>query len=391
MHSLNIFTSLLFIKPMDKYIQHQKGSVFGYKKTAKKYSHKNDENKDFLIQTLKQEAGENVLDFISSHFSFDRHETILYTSRQEKLYNNVDFDNLRVIINLQLVNRHGKINSLFRAINSFLPNAGLYIGCVETYEVRKQSMKKKFGKVIANTLWGFDFVFNRVIPRLKVTKSLYYVITKNKYRCLSLAETLGRLVYCGFDIIEYKEIDGKVYFVVMKTSEPKADKQVSNGILFPMKRVGKNGKIIKVYKVRTMHPYSEFLQEFVLKLNGYNNLGKPANDFRIAGWGKILRKLWLDEIPQLYNVLKGDLGIVGVRPLSQVRYNQFPEDMKRERIKYRPGCIPPYVSLCMPDATGNIEAERIYLNEMKNNPFITNIKYFALAVFNIATNRIHSA
>jgi hypothetical protein len=376
---------------MDKYIQHQNRSVYGYKKSTNKSNYKNDESKKFLIHTLREEAGEQVLDFISGHFSFDRHETILYTSKQERIYNSVDFDNLRVIINLQLVNRHGRINSLFRAINSFLPEAGLYIGCVETYEVRKQSMNKRFGKVLTNLLWGFDFIFNRVIPRLSSTKKLYYFITKNKYRCLSLAETLGRLVYCGFEIIEHKEIAGKVYFVVIKTGEPRFDKQVSNGPFFPMKRVGKNGKIIKVYKVRTMHPYSEYLQEFVLKLNGYNHLGKPANDFRVTGWGKILRKLWLDEIPQLYNILKGDLSIVGVRPLSQFRYNQFPEDMKHERIKYRPGCIPPYVSLCMPDATGNIEAERIYLNEMKKNPVITNIKYFALAIFNIATNRIHSA
>jgi hypothetical protein len=157
-----------------------------------------------------------------------------------------------------------------------------------------------------------------------------------------------------------------------------------------MTRIGKHGKLIKVYKVRTMHPYSEFLQDFIIKRNGYNHLGKPANDFRLTAWGKIFRKLWLDEIPQILNLIKGDLAIVGVRPLSQVRYNQFPEDIKKERIKYKPGCIPPYVSLCMPDAIGNITAERIYLREMRCRPFVTNMKYFLLAVYNIATNKIRS-
>jgi hypothetical protein len=83
--------------------------------------------------------------------------------------------------------------------------------------------------------------------------------------------------------------------------------------------------------------------------------------------------------------------IVGVRPLSWVRYNEFPDDMQRERIKYRPGCIPPYVSLNMPDDKGNIEAERIYLHELKEHPVITDIKYFFSAIFNILTNRIRSA
>jgi hypothetical protein len=139
-----------------------------------------------------------------------------------------------------------------------------------------------------------------------------------------------------------------------------------------------------------MHPYSEFLQDFIVKRNGYNHLGKPANDFRLTAWGKIFRKLWIDEIPQIFNLIKGDLAIVGVRPLSQTRYNQFPEDLKLERIKYKPGCIPPYVSLCMPDAIGNIVAERIYIREMQHRPYFTNVKYFWMAVYNIATNKIRS-
>ena len=80
--------------------------------------------------------------------------------------------------------------------------------------------------------------------------------------------------------------------------------------------------------------------------------------------------------------------IVGVRPLSRVRYNQFPEDLKAERIKYKPGCVPPYVALRLPDDKGNIEAERIYLKEYALRPFMTDIKYFVKAVYNILMNKI---
>ena len=344
-----------------------------------------------LTQSINDEAGEEVLSFIKEHLSFRNQETILYTSTKTNLYDLVDFDRIRTIINLHKVNTHKQINSLFRSINTLLPDAGFYVGCVETYDIRKKKMIKRFGKTLTRILWVFDFIFNRVIPRVKITKGLYYFITDNKYRVLSLAETLGRLVYCGFEIIESKEINGLIYFVVIKTGEPRTEKTISNGPFFPMNRVGKNGKLIKVYKLRTMHPYSEFLQDYIVKLNGYNDAGKPANDFRLAGWGKFYRKLWLDELPQVINIVKGELGIVGVRPLSKSRFNQFPEDLKEQRIKYKPGCIPPYVALCMPDATGNIEAERIYLTQMQRNPVVTNLKFFFLAVYNIATNKIRSA
>ena len=140
-----------------------------------------------------------------------------------------------------------------------------------------------------------------------------------------------------------------------------------------------------------MHPYSEYLQEYIIRNYGYNRFGKPNNDFRVTSWGKFLRKLWLDELPQLINVIKGEMKLVGVRPLSQTRFMELPPDVRKERIKYKPGCIPPYVSLNMPDAIGNIKAEKIYLNELKKNPVLADIKYFLWASYNIFSNRIRSA
>ena len=240
-------------------------------------------------------------------------------------------------------------------------------------------------------IWLADALINRVIPRFKVTSRLYKKLATRRNKPVSLAETLGRLAYCGFDIIETRRIKDNYYFEVLKTSEPVRNNPVSTGLFFPMKRVGKNGKIITVYKVRTMHPYSEYIQDYILKMNGYNNVGKPAEDFRVTSWGKFLRKYWLDEIPQILNVLKGNMQLIGVRPLSKVRYNEFPEDLKNERIKFKPGCIPPYVALCMPDAKGNIEAERIYLRDLSRGVHTTNIRYMFMALYNIFTNKIRSA
>ncbi len=79
------------------------------------------------------------------------------------------------------------------------------------------------------------------------------------------------------------------------------------GLLFKMKRLGKDGKEIFVYKLRTMHPYAQYLQKFIYEKFKLQEGGKFNNDFRITYWGKILSKLWIDELPMIYNSLKGDL------------------------------------------------------------------------------------
>ncbi|NJK97594.1 MAG: sugar transferase [Bacteroidales bacterium] len=140
-----------------------------------------------------------------------------------------------------------------------------------------------------------------------------------------------------------------------------------------------------------MHPYSEFLQDFVVQQNGYNEKGKPAQDFRLTRWGMAFRKLWVDEFPQIINVLKGEMKLVGVRPLSKVRYNEFPEDLQKERIKYKPGCFPPYVALNMFDEVGNIEAERIYLKDKAKNPYFTDTRYLFKSLYNIFVKKARSS
>ena len=83
--------------------------------------------------------------------------------------------------------------------------------------------------------------------------------------------------------------------------------------------------------------------------------------------------------------------LMGVRPLSRVRFNQLPPEVQQDRIKLKPGCFPPYVALNMPDSHGNIEAEVIYLNDLKKHPYTTNIRYLFKAIYNILANKIRSS
>lgn len=92
-------------------------------------------------------------------------------------------------------------------------------------------------------------------------------------------------------------------------------------IFYKQKRIGKNGKIIYIFKYRTMIPDADEVLKELLKKPKYKKEWKShhklSNDPRITKMGKILRKSSLDEFPQFINVLKGDLSIIGPRPLVE--------------------------------------------------------------------------
>jgi lipopolysaccharide/colanic/teichoic acid biosynthesis glycosyltransferase len=345
-----------------------------------------------LERAIEQESDVEVLGYISEHLDLKvYYKSIIFTTASTSYVDRVDFNNVRAIINLRKVNNIQHPNKLLRAVNTLLPDGGIYIGRLETYAERKEMIYSQLGRYFGWMYWMFDFVLNRVIPRTPYLEDLYYYLTNGELHAISHAEVLGRLIYCGFDIIDFRTINGLTYFVAMKTGLPLVGENPSYYPIIKLNRIGQYGKTIKVYKLRTMHPYSEYLQDFLIRLHGYNDKGKPPNDFRVTRWGKFLRSLWMDEFPQLWNVIKGEMKLVGLRPLSRVRFKEFPEDLKKERIKFKPGCFPPYVALNMPDCKANIEAERIYIRDLTAHPYTTDIRYFLKSVTNILTNKIRSS
>jgi len=107
---------------------------------------------------------------------------------------------------------------------------------------------------------------------------------------------------------------------------------------FIQERVGLNKRRFRLYKFRTMAKDAELKQAELEDLNEATGaVFKIKNDPRITLVGKILRKTSIDEVPQLINVLKGDMSLVGPRPLPVRDYNGFSEDWHRRRFSVRPG------------------------------------------------------
>ena len=185
-------------------------------------------------------------------------------------------------------------------------------------------------------------------------------------------------------------MDGLLFFVARKVRNPHFDEHPTYGPLVRLRRIGKHGKIIGVYKMRTMHPYAEYLQPYIHKLSDLEKGGKFGNDFRISTCGKIMRKLWIDEQPMWINWLKGDLKLVGVRPLSEHYFGLYTKEHQDKRIKVKPGLIPPYYA-DMPETLEEIMAsESRYIDAYLRAPVTTDWRYFWKAFFNIVFRHARS-
>jgi lipopolysaccharide/colanic/teichoic acid biosynthesis glycosyltransferase len=230
----------------------------------------------------------------------------------------------------------------------------------------------------------------RIFPKLPITKKIYFWITNGYHRAISRAEALGRLYSCGFEVIDDQVINGQLYFTARKVREPFFDYRPTYGLMIRLKRVGKNGKNIYVNKLRTMHPYSEYLQDYVYQKHSLQEGGKFHKDFRVSTLGRVMRKLWIDELPMLLNLLKGDLKLVGVRPLSQHYLELYNEDFRARRIRYRPGLVPPFYA-DMPKSLEEIQAsEAHYLDAFDKHPLWTDFRYFWKAMYNIVVRNARS-
>ena len=149
--------------------------------------------------------------------------------------------------------------------------------------------------------------------------------------------------------------------------------------------------MIQVYKMRTMHPYAEFLQGYIYEKNNLQEGGKFANDIRISTMGHFMRKYWLDELPMFINLLKGEMKLVGVRPLSQQYFNLYSKELQELRVQFLPGLLPPFYA-DMPKTLDDVqESEMKYLNAcQQNGVFKTDMRYLRRIFYNILFKKARS-
>ena len=108
-------------------------------------------------------------------------------------------------------------------------------------------------------------------------------------------------------------------------------------VIFSQERVGLNGKTFKIYKLRSMVINAEEVKKNLIEKNEMSGpMFKMKNDPRITRIGKFIRKTSIDELPQLVNIIKGDMSLVGPRPSLPEEISEF-EPWMLERLIVRPG------------------------------------------------------
>jgi len=290
------------------------------------------------------------------------------------------------VVSSSALNDYVRINGSLGKIHRLLNSKGIFVGHVETYEEYSQRICRKYNFVVAKIILLLSFLFERVVPKLF---GIRYLLDKSgivKHHRLTKCEALGRIRYCGFEIVKLVEINNHVYFVIRKSSPPMNGKPC-DGLFIKIQKVGRDGSTIECYKLRTMHAYANYLHDYVLDRLEIDSNGKVVGDFRVPKWGKILRKLWLDEMPQIFNILKGELTFIGLRHLSREFLELYPEDWRKERMKLRPGFVPPYYADCPKTFDDIIESEKRYYKLKKKHPLTTDIYYFMRVVLNFLTMR----
>ena len=108
------------------------------------------------------------------------------------------------------------------------------------------------------------------------------------------------------------------------------------GAFFVQKRMGKGGGEFSMYKFRTMMPNAENHKSYLDNMSADGRLFKVQNDMRVTRFGRFLRKYNLDEIPQLFNILKGDMSLIGPRPPLPEEVALY-EKWHLARLEVRPG------------------------------------------------------
>lgn len=282
-------------------------------------------------------------------------------------------------------------NLLFEHVRNILPDDCLFAFRIRTAENIKTELKEKYPQPFFYTYYPIHFLGRRVLPKLKGFRKISRLL--NVPVDISKAEIMGRLLYAGFTIVTILENKHETTILTTKNLvkvPSKVSPTPSEGFLFKTQRIGQGARKIDVYKFRSMHPYAEYVQEYLHQLNGLDEDGKFKNDFRVSTGGRVLRRYWIDEIPMLYNVLRGDLKLIGVRPLSEHYLSLYPEQARQIRMKHRPGLLPPFYADLPKTFEAIVQSELDYLEAYEREPFRTDLRYALRILKNILIYKARS-
>lgn len=348
-----------------------------------------------ILQQTAQMSQKELLKWLS--INKDRYEEVivvpLVMTTPETLRHLVGTRKPQLLYFMRPLHTQENVNQMLYTANELTPE-GAYLCCHSmTAALKRQLLKEKYPWGARHIAIWWDYLWNRMAPKLRLTHRLYHRITQGKSRTFTRVEILGRLYRAGFEVVDEQFRQGEFFVVARKAKAPVDDTAPLGSPLIHLRRNGKDGKEIVVHKFRTMFNYSEYIQPYVYQYQHLQRGGKFKDDYRVSALGRLLRRSWLDELPMVWNLLRGDLKLVGVRPLSRQYFNLYTPEMQALRTRIKPGLLPPfYYERHTPETLDEIQAsERRYLEAYLQHPFRTDWRYFWGIVGNILFHKKHSA
>lgn len=204
------------------------------------------------------------------------------------------------------------INGNTRESSEALANELLELGCTVHFSLIHES------KLMPNK------IVERCGRYMVLTSSMKIASTRQLFikRLIDIAGSLIGLLFTGIAFI--------IFAPVIKIQSP-------GPVFYSQIRIGKNGRRFKFYKFRTMVVGADRMKKDLMEQNEMDGLMfKMENDPRIFGIGKFMRKYSIDELPQFWNVLKGEMSLVGTRPPTEEEFEQY-ELHHKARLGIKPG------------------------------------------------------
>jgi len=283
-----------------------------------------------------------------------------------------------------------RLNKFFLSCAHRLQPGGYFAARYLPQENAEKKLRRRYRGFLRPPAATLHFIWRRAFPKIPGLNTLYFFLTRGKNRAFSKTEIWGRLESCGMRVTAESDGEGELCLLAQKVSDPVLYQKPSYYPLIALARVGLNGTIIYAHKIRTMYPFSEFLQKRVYEAHSIRTTGKFAGDFRITGYGRFLRKYWLDEIPQIWDWWRGDIKFVGLRAMSRHYFSLYSKDFQDLYRKVKPGLIPPIFSESTAGFDEIVEVEQKYLESYLKNPMRADIRYFLGTVKDIFIKGVRS-
>lgn len=361
-------------------------------------------DKQTLLNKITSELDKPFLDFIENNLS-DIHGVTGDISVLDDIPmkdHQPAHDAVSLLIGRARINDVLRLNHFMQYCTERIRMGGYFVIRYLEYENIKKKLKDRYRGPFYWAAFIFHFLWYRAIPKIPWLEKLYFTsplswldtihlsFVKKRNRALSKAEVWGRLSFYGMNVLVESEGGNDRFIIAQRVALPVQNKIPSFYFIASLEKVGLDGKSIHTHKIRTMYPFSEFIQKRIFDDHGLATTGKFANDFRLTDYGRIMRKYWLDELPQVFDWLRGDIKLVGMRATSRHFLSLYPQELYDLYIQIKPGLIPPIFDENTSGFDQIVQIELTYLKSYWEQPFWTDVRYFMKTFMDIVFRGVRS-